>query len=1693
MKRWQYIFFLFAMISLMQGMHQKSSAQDLFLDEGLISIKYNSFNVLSNKANLANQQAFVRTSLHLTGSWFCAGRFDIYGQNKKEDYSDLQSGNGSRNFIYLSNEDDFQLDINIYVGDKDETDGNIGKYNQTSSGNCKDGISDEGKVVGFRNRSIVFNYSYLELGQENTITTAQIKVPSVDGIYQLRYDFSLTPTNNLDFRLETNNEEIIDNICIDEPLTIGVKGNTEGHYKIKSITYEYNYDNEQTNGVRNDNSCKIDPDQSTEECEARFCSSDPDCFCCKEPFYDVEPEPKWTTLGKVTVADNYQIKDLDLHSIISSTTSNGKILRIRSRIEMYNGKLSNWHESEAYTVYPGFPDFNNIPDEVTPACFGQANGSIAFRTVNPAVNLVSLKSTLGLAFDLADRAINDTIGKNLGSDKIILSGNKFTLIDLKKGDYTLVLSYSKSNDLCYGSFDFSIGELPELLKTGGPIVTDPKCFDGQGTLDISFLQVPGWQDPVFTLDPGGMDQIMDFDSKTISGSTISYHLDEIPSGENSFRYAMQLQDQGQTCTSIKSEMIAVNPPARVSANQPSINPATCNIGYKAGIDISGIKGGLSGTTYQISVSNQTDGTLVKSQSTTSDAATIQINAPGAYVVEIIDSKAGVCPGIVSNISLDPLPAVKYETITKTDNECSGLSEGLIEGRYSDLDPGIVQLYNSFGSLEAEVIGRSDWNFIALPTGTYTVKLLRSESCADQANENIEIKEPKAFDVSLVESPISCQDSTDAKLTAQVESYGRDYNFWWSSDGFIANSENLTFSSLSPGTYGFIFIPIGPGGSRVCMENADTLIREILEPVRVSATLSYDSILCLDPAMNVLKLAELSGGNDQYNIDILKNGQPYILNSNYHNKLFEIDTLSAGEYDVWVTDAVRPVCPGFHGSFKIDAVEPLNLAVSILHQNECIGDASGIVDVNWHGQSGLFIFTDHQGIHYPEKRIADNIPIPLDSLKAGNYSVALSRHPGCNEKVSQHFTITQPENFQVRLIEDPISCQDSTDATLIAEIRNFGQEFDFHWMKEDSIFSSTSLSIDQLSPGRYSFVYQPLRKDSSICSEDSLAYVIDEPVRVTASYSYDTLLCLDPFENVLRIDDMLGGSDVFDLIIHKNQQPYANLKDYLKRTFEIDTLTSGAYDIWVTDASRQLCPGYNASFYVNPIEELSIQPTVVKQNPCYGDELGEVIIGWNGQSALYSFIDTEGNATTEKRITKNTPIIIDSLKAGTYGVKLTRGEGCDEMTTSSFVVSHPDSLQLQYAKTDIECYGLPTGEISGNISGGSGEYHWEWWKDSYQTGTIGKGPSIQYTNLHHGNYQLRVADENKCSSAFDIKIVPYAQKLLLSLSASDITCYDAADGLVTANIEGGTLPYHLSWTNSKITFDELSVNLILAKPDTVFLTVTDARGCQNYDTAGVAEPPQFLFPDYFRLCNDQLFKTEADYEEEDVSYLWQSDNGFYADTKEVLLQEPGNYTVSVIRPNGCENKEEFCVDVLDVDFIASFLGASWIEVGDTVYLKEVSRPVPDSLFWEFDKGLKVEIDSLGDPLISADSAGEYYVAMYAFKDNCMTYTRQLFSFLEKGQAPKFLNEDIFGPKGIEAFQVMPNPNDGDFDIHISMYNEEEVALFLYGINGKERWRTRDETPKLEYDFTVSGLGLEPGTYVLMLVSKSSRKTVKVIVY
>ena len=151
--------------------------------------------------------------------------------------------------------------------------------------------------------------------------------------------------------------------------------------------------------------------------------------------------------------------------------------------------------------------------------------------------------------------------------------------------------------------------------------------------------------------------------------------------------------------------------------------------------------------------------------------------------------------------------------------------------------------------------------------------------------------------------------------------------------------------------------------------------------------------------------------------------------------------------------------------------------------------------------------------------------------------------------------------------------------------------------------------------------------------------------------------------------------------------------------------------------------------------------------------------------------------------------------------------------------------------------------------------------------------------------------NVSTCSFDVTIHPLP---IISLSATDISCFGFGDGAIDATITSGTSPFNYSWSNGATSED-----LTNLQSGTYTLTVTDANGCTDNDAATINEPAQLALVKEVDnvLCyggSDGAIDITVTGGIAPYNYNWTNS----ATTEDLSGLTIGTYVVEVTDQNGC---------------------------------------------------------------------------------------------------------------------------------------------------------------------------------------------------
>ena len=379
--------------------------------------------------------------------------------------------------------------------------------------------------------------------------------------------------------------------------------------------------------------------------------------------------------------------------------------------------------------------------------------------------------------------------------------------------------------------------------------------------------------------------------------------------------------------------------------------------------------------------------------------------------------------------------------------------------------------------------------------------------------------------------------------------------------------------------------------------------------------------------------------------------------------------------------------------------------------------------------------------------------------------------------------TPPANLQASLVPTNISCNGAANGGIVNTVSGGTTPYSYLWSN-----NATTQNIGALSSGSYTITVS----DAGGCSVSAGASV-SEPTAISAVPTATNATCN-------------GGTDgSITLNVSGGTTNYTYSWTNGATTQSLSALGNGTYTVTVTDA--HLCT-VTASALVSQPNAIVIAPTVTNL-PCTGGaNTGAINISVNGGTGAYTY--SWSSTTTTQNIT--------GLNAGTFTVTVTDASHCT--ASQSAIVSQSGSLSLSVNSTNVKCYGGSTGAITVTASGGTPAYNYSW-----STGNNNQPQS----GLGAGTYTVTVTDNGGCTLTNSISITQPAV-LAPVASATNVTCYAQNNGAVNLSVNGGTVPYTFSWSNS--TTAQSPSNLSAA---TYTVTVTDSNSCSATAQGIITQP------------------------------------------------------------------------------------------------------------------------------------------------------------------------------------------------------------------------------------------------------------------
>ena len=240
--------------------------------------------------------------------------------------------------------------------------------------------------------------------------------------------------------------------------------------------------------------------------------------------------------------------------------------------------------------------------------------------------------------------------------------------------------------------------------------------------------------------------------------------------------------------------------------------------------------------------------------------------------------------------------------------------------------------------------------------------------------------------------------------------------------------------------------------------------------------------------------------------------------------------------------------------------------------------------------------------------------------------------------------------------------------------------------------------------------------------------------------------------------------------------------------------------------------------------------------CRGAVNGTITITAAGGSANYTYLWEVASANARIPIGQGTTARLTNIGAGSYKVTLRDGSACNFISTYQItepLAVTPNPIKSDYNTFEISGFGLSNGTLNANVTGGTGNYTYNWQvvANILHTGQI---PALQQgqqtlTGLLPGTYAVTATDSNGCSSPPVETILTQPNELLIAedLPHVNVLCFGETTGIIKIDITQESVPPYTMTLTNEIT------NTVIQNFDNVIIPAPVPPANRPYQFTGLS--------------------------------------------------------------------------------------------------------------------------------------------------------------------------------------------------------------------------------------------------------------------
>ena len=589
-------------------------------------------------------------------------------------------------------------------------------------------------------------------------------------------------------------------------------------------------------------------------------------------------------------------------------------------------------------------------------------------------------------------------------------------------------------------------------------------------------------------------------------------------------------------------------------------------------------------------------------------------------------------------------------------------------------------------------------------------------------------------------------------------------------------------------------------------------------------------------------ANCGGADGAINLSVTGDYPPYTFAWSNGATTEDISALSAGTYQVFVSDANG--CTDSM-TFNLNNISSINISTNVTQVN-CVGGTDGAINVTTSGGTAPYQFSWNSGQSTED----------ISALTAGTYTINVLDANNCS--FTEDIVVGTLPAIDITLATSANEFCGQQNGEINVSVTGGSGSYAYSWDN-----GATTQNIASLQAGNYALTVT----DANSCSATNTFTIVND-VSNCSAYCYLAIVT-----NLVTDENCGDNTGAIDISVTNPTNPYNVSWSNGATTEDISSLTAGTYTVTIADANQ--CSVSQDITVGNNSGTLTIASNVISNDNC-GNGNGSIDLTITGGSAPYQFTWNSGQSTED----------ITNLTAGTYTVTVIDNAGCE--LTQTFTVGNNTGTLAETAGTLNETCGNSVGAVNITVTGGTLPYTYAW----------SNGATTEdLSNLSAGTYSVVITDGVGCQlTSNDYTISNSAGTL--SLNNVTVTNEDCSNGTgaVDITIGGGTLPYTYAWSNGATTEDITGLSA-----GTYSATISDANGCQVatgdktvFNTASDIAVTTTSLTD--EVCGNGTGAIDVTITGGSTPYTLSWDNG--ATTEDITALNAGDYVLTVTDVNGC---------------------------------------------------------------------------------------------------------------------------------------------------------------------------------------------------